>query len=317
MMARELASTANGIQTVPVPTFFGARTGVLQDLKSEFVALAGLYCDHFGGRPPAARFAARQIRYCSGDSRSSIKFNSRRDVLVDIGDLKVFPLDPVQTEGAVSRQCAKVIGTGARLLILGGDYSLSPAMLGGAMRGQPYASYGFLRLSSSMDLQSIDCERTRLPGRRVTTSRIATMLPRGLKDVALLGARGLVTTEERDRSASMLLVTAGQLHSDDTSRIVDRLLGWASRFSAIFLSVDADVLAGAASEKTTLPASTGLAAEMIVGILREMHDVSVPIAHMAGHRPDFDLTGRPATETVATVGLEVIEVMLPGHKPCR
>jgi len=115
----------------------------------------------------------------------------------------------------------------------------------------------------------------------------------------------------------MLLVTAGQLHSDDTSRIVDRLLGWASRFSAIFLSVDADVLAGAASEKTTLPASTGLAAEMIVGILREMHDVSVPIAHVAGHRPDFDLTGRSATETVATVGLEVIGVMLPVHKPCR
>ena len=168
-----------------------------------------------------------------------------------------------------------------------------------------------------MDLQSIDSERTNLPERRATTSRIATMLPRGLHDVALLGVRGLVTTEESHRAANTLLVTADQLHADDKPRIIDRLVCWAHRFSAIFLSVDADVLAGAALEQATLPASPGLPVEAVVSILRSMHGVSIPIAHLAGHRPDFDLTGRAATETVAAVGLELIGAMLPGYGPCR
>ena len=317
MTARAMPAPLEGMRTIPVPTFFGARTGALQDLTSDLVAMTGLYCDHFGGRPPAARFAARQIRYCCTEPGFSIGRNVHEARLVDIGDLKVFPLDPVRTEEVVSEQCAEIIDTGARLLILGGDYGLAPALLGGALRAQPEASYGLLRLSSNMDLQSIDSERTNVPERGATTSRIAAMLPRGLHDVALLGVRGVVTTEESHRAANTLLVTADQLHVDDKSRIIDRLVCWAHRFSAIFLSVDADVLAGAALEQATLPASPGLPVEAVVSILRSMQDVSIPIAHLAGHRPDFDLTGRTATETMAAVGFELIGAMLPGYGPCR
>ena len=317
MTARAVPAPLDGLRTIPVATFFGARTGTLQDLTSNLVALTGLYCDHFGGRPPAARFAARQIRYCSTGSNFSVGRNLHKGFLVDIGDLKVFPLDPVRTEEVISEQCARIIDTGARLLILGGDYSLAPALLGGALRAQPGASYGLLRLSSNMDLQSFDGEQTNLPERRVTTSRIASMLPHGLHDVALLGVRGLVTTEDSSRAANTLLVTADQLYADDRSRIIDRLLCWAHRFSAIFLSVDADVLAGAAMEQATLPANPGLPAEAVVSILRSMHGVSIPIAHLAGHRPDFDLAGRTATETVAAVGHELIMAMSPGCGPCR
>ncbi|MDE0419005.1 MAG: arginase family protein [bacterium] len=305
------------MRTIPVATFFGARTGTLQDLTSNHVAMTGLHCDHFGGRPPAARFAARQIRYCGTELHSSVGRNLRREHLVDIDDLKVFPLEPVRTEDVISEQCARVIDTGARLLILGGDYSLAPALLGGALRAQPGASYGLLRLSSNMDLQSFDGERTNLPERRITTSRIASMLAGGVHDVALLGVRGLVTTEESNCAAGTLLVTAGQLRGDGRSRIIDRLLCWANGFSAIFLSIDADVLAGAAVEQATLPESPGLPAETVVCVLRSLHNLAIPIAHLAGHRPDFDLTGRSATEAVAAIGLELIEAMLPGHGPCR
>ena len=317
MTAREMPVASGDIRTISVPTLFGARTGALQDLTSDVVALTGLYCDHFGGRAPAARYGARQIRYSSTESSLPAPRKPLERFLVDIGDLKVFPLDPVRTKEVVGEQCTRIVETGARLLVLGGDYSLAPAILGGALRARPQASYGLLRLSCDMDLRPLDNERTSSLGRRFTTSRIATMLPRGLGDVALVGVRGLVTAEESDRAAGTLLVTAVQLHGKDTSRILDRLLCWASQFSAIFLSVDADVLAGAASEKTTLPGSAGLRAETIVRILQSMRDVSIPIAHLAGHRPDFDLTGRTATETITAVGLELIEAMLSGYKPCR
>ncbi len=317
MTARTVPTPVDGMRTIPVASLFWARTGTLQDLSPDLVALTGLYCDHFGGRPPAARFAARQVRYCSTESNFSDGCNLHKELLIDIGDLKVFPLDPLRTEEVISEQCEEIIDTGARLLILGGDYSLAPSLLRGALRAQPGASYGLLRLSSNMDLQSFDSERADLPARRVTTSRIASMLPRGLDDVALLGVRGLVTTEESRRAASALLVTRDQFHEDDKSRIIDRLLCWAHRFSAVFLSVDADVLAGVAMERAALPASPGLPVEAVADILRSMHNVSIPIAHLAGHRPDFDLTGRTATETVAAVGHEMIETMISGCGPCR
>ena len=49
-------------QLVPVSTLLGAPTGDLEDLSDGKVALAGLYCDHFGDAEPGARLAARQIR---------------------------------------------------------------------------------------------------------------------------------------------------------------------------------------------------------------------------------------------------------------
>ena len=317
MTARETLATSDVIGTIPVPTFFGAGTGAVQELAPGLVALAGLYCDHFGDRPPAARYAAKQIRYYSAESNLAIGRHSHKESLVDVGDLKVFPLDPVRTEEAVAEQCAEILETGARLLILGGDYSLAPALLGGALRGLPGVSFGLLRLSSNMDLQPADGERTSLPGRRVTTSRIATMLRLGLRDVALLGVRGLVTTEENSRAVNTLLITAGQLQADDTLELLNRLSCWASHFSAVFVSFDVDVLTGAASERATPPARPGIPMEGIVRLLRSLHGVSIPIAHLAGHRPDFDVTGRTATQTVAAVGRELVEAMLRERAPCR
>ena len=317
MTACERPEPAYDTSTTPVPTFFGARTGTVQDLAPGMVALAGLYCDYFGGVPPAARYAARQLRYWSAGSNSPLEYGSDKKVPVDIGDLKIFPLDPARTEQAIELQCADIVETGARLLVLGGDYSLSPALLAGALKARPEVSYGLLRLSGNMDLLPLDGRETDMPARRISTSRIARMLPRGLRGVALVGVRGLVTAEENNRAADTLLITAGQLHSDDASGPLDRLLHWARRFPAIFLSVDADVLAGAASENAALPASPGIPAETAIRILRSLHGVPVPIAHLAGHRPDFDLTGRTATETVAAIGFEAVQAMLSGDAPCR
>ena len=317
MTTRDKSVTPDVIETIPVPTFFGAETGSVQDLAPGLVALAGLYCDHFGERPPAARYAARQIRYWSAESSLAIGRHSHEAFLVDVGDLKVFPLEPGRTEEAVAEQCAEILETGARLLILGGDYSLAPALLGGAARGLPGVSFGLLRLSSTMDLQPSNGERTSSPGRRATTSRMATMLRQGLRDVALMGVRGLVTAEESSRAVDTLLVTASQLQTDDVRELLNRLSSWASRFSAVFVSFDFDVLAGAASEWSTPPARPGIPIEEVVRILRSLHGVSIPIAHLAGHRPDFDVTGRTATQTVAVVGRELVDAMLGGRAPCR
>ena len=60
------------VQLMPVSTLLGAPAGDLEDLTAGTVALAGLYCDHFGGAEPGARLAARQIRYgCSHFARAA------------------------------------------------------------------------------------------------------------------------------------------------------------------------------------------------------------------------------------------------------
>ena len=46
------------------------KSGDIEDLSASKVAIAGLYCDHYGEAAPGARFAARQVRRCLNVSRA-------------------------------------------------------------------------------------------------------------------------------------------------------------------------------------------------------------------------------------------------------
>lgn len=110
-----------------IPSLLGTPVGDLEDLTSGQVALAGYFCDNLCRPAPGQRYLARQLRYASrpGDAPANV---------LDLGDVNVFPLEPEKHFAAVASQCMSVLGSGARLVLVGGDKSGAKALVTAAQQ---------------------------------------------------------------------------------------------------------------------------------------------------------------------------------------
>lgn len=104
------------IQFDTIPSFLGAPVGDLEDLVPGQVAMAGYFCDNLDRPAAEQRYLARQLRYASRPANASSN-------AIDLGDVNVFPLEPDKHFAAVTSQCAAVLKTGARMVLIGGDCS--------------------------------------------------------------------------------------------------------------------------------------------------------------------------------------------------
>jgi hypothetical protein len=124
-------------------TLLGAPVGDLEDLAPGDVGLVGLFMDHGDERGFGARFAARQIRYASRPAYSmappATAPTVARGRLFDLGDLNVFPLEPIRHREALERQFFALLGTGARFIVVGGSMRLE-AIMATAARHRPHAA---------------------------------------------------------------------------------------------------------------------------------------------------------------------------------
>ena len=107
---------APAIQFDAIPSFLGAPVVDLEDLVPGQVAMAGYFCDNLDRPAAEQRYLARQLRYVSQPSNATAN-------AVDLGDVNVFPLEPDKHYSAVIAQCAGVLKTGARMVLVGGDSS--------------------------------------------------------------------------------------------------------------------------------------------------------------------------------------------------
>ena len=99
-----------------IPSFLGVPVGDLEDLSPEKVAIAGYFCDNLDRPAAEQRYLARQIRYASRPDMVTAN-------AIDLGDVNVFPLERDKHFSAVVAQCAAVLETGARMVLVGGDSS--------------------------------------------------------------------------------------------------------------------------------------------------------------------------------------------------
>lgn len=104
------------IQFDAIPSFLGAPVADLEVLAPEHVAIAGYFCDNLDRPAAGQRYLARQLRYAS-------KSDTAPANAIDLGDVNVFPLEPDKHRCAVISQCASVLETGARMVLVGGDSS--------------------------------------------------------------------------------------------------------------------------------------------------------------------------------------------------
>lgn len=297
----------------PAATFFGAPTGDIEDLGDGTVAIAGVYCDHFSTGAPGGRYAARQIRYTSAPATQAAP--SSIDGVIDIGDFNVFPLEPARTESVLTEQCEKVIASGACLLSLGGDYSVSPALLEGISAAHG-GSIGLIRISSRVDLSQQAATENNAPTRLATTGRMASIVTGGLSNIAILGTRGPSSIEEVRRASASKVIPAARL-AQDISGSVSELHDWMSLAETFYLSVDADVLAARYGATALRGTSGGLTKDQLLAVLAVLEGMPFVAAELTGHLPKLDVAGRATTFAFAEIAFKLVELLRAGNSSCR
>lgn len=286
----------------PVGSFFNAPVGDLDDLQPGTIAMAGIYCDHFAGGTPGGRFAARQIRYACARPNTSFVTEG----LIDLGDLNVFPLDAERNAAILTEQCTRILATGARLLTLGGDYSVSPALFAGLCAASPGQTVGLVRISRHLDLGDVIDDAAR---RNTATTRIAAQIPDGLQNVALLGAEGLHAAEEHEWATEAAFAPLAKLVNESDASRAKRRAQLTKRCDALFLSVDADVLPTRLSRTAHQSRGHGLSVERLLSLLESFHGLPIRVAELTGHLPDLDLPGQISSAAHAAVGYALAETL--------
>ncbi len=289
----------------PAATFFGAPVADIEELMPDSIAAVGVYCDHFSAGQPGGRFGARQYRYASAISGLPVT-----QTLFDLGDFNVFPLEPGRTFNTLSDQSQRIAATGAKLFAIGGDYSVSPAIVRGAAREVGSESLAAVRISRQFDLLPKAASHSDAPWRCSATSELSEILSDGLSAIALLGARGAVAAEEKERASTAIVVSAQQLISapGEAARKARRELERvANRY---YLSVDVDVLAPRYGAKALPGTNGGLSVAQLLAVLAELEGMHFVGAELTGHVPDLDVPGRAMTSQIVNVAAKMLECLV-------
>lgn len=296
-------------QLIPISTLLGAPAGDLEDLTAGTVALAGLYCDHFGGAEPGARLAARQIRYgCSHFARTAWEGCARvGSNIIDIGDLNVFPLEPPKNFSALTDQTVRIAASGARLLAIGGDYSLTPALIAG-LKSAGQSPSCVVRISQRLDLASADPQGD-APGRDSSSRVISECLDGGLSSMLFWGCAGRHALAEHELANSTTCVAGRSIEADpehDLALVREKVL---AHSGSVFLSLDTDVLERRHLNSWPRRPTGEVTLLHLIEFLRALHGAEIVGGHLSGFIPRIATTQWDATEGVVAIAREMAGLM--------
>lgn len=305
-------STPGAARLRPASTLFGAAVADVEDLRPGVVAAIGVYCDHFCNGHPGGRFAARQLRYTS-----SVAAGYMPQSVVDLGDFNVFPLEPKKTLEALSARSQRIVAAGAKPFAIGGDYSVSPAIVKGMVNELGADRLALIRISRRLDLLPLAANHVFEPQRGSATNELAGLLGGGLPAVALLGGRGVVTAQEWQCASTAIVVPMRDLLSApaQVARTVQPALERiADRF---YLSVDVDALAPRYGSVALPTTQGGLSLAQLLGIVEQFDGMTLVGAELTGHVPDLDVAGRAMTSHVACLANKMLECLVGETTSCR
>jgi agmatinase len=306
----------------PVPSFFGAAIGDIEDLSEGQVAVTGIYCDHFCDGEPGARFAARQLRYASWPALAHEPNPHPSEMTIDVGDLNVFPTEPAKTLSILKEQSQRIHQTGAKLLALGGDYSVTPALVLGQLQamqdGQDDGQYSrlqIIRISRRLDAATIpDPHKT--PLARACATRQLGEYCGGASSITLLGVSDVTALEEYDYFSDAPVRSARQLTVEPDKLVDDIVAGLPHPNVTFYLSVDIDVLASPLIRTNSPYLGTGLTPEQLITLIAALGKLPITGADVTGFIPDLDVSGSSASATVARISRCVLEAMSGEDSRC-
>ncbi|NYI46329.1 agmatinase [Nocardioides aromaticivorans] len=301
-----------------VPRFAGpatfARLPRIDEVPAADIVVAGVPFDSGVSYRPGARFGPAHVRessrllrpYHPGLGVSPFEVAQ----VADAGDIVANPFRIDEAVESVQAGAAALTADGARLVVVGGDHTISlPLLRAAAERHGPVALVHFDAHLDTWDTY-FGAEYTHgTPFRRAVeegildTEALSHVGTRG----PLYGPRDL----EDDRRLGFGIVTAADVYRLRVDEVVDRLRARVGD-RPVYLSIDIDVLDPAHAPGTGTPEAGGLTSRELLEILRGFADLDVVGGDVVEVAPAYDhaeMTGVAA----AHVAYDLVSLLAMGH----
>ena len=299
-----------------IPRYAGistfARLPERRDVDGFDIAVVGVPFDSGVSYRPGARFGPAHIR---ASSRLLRPYNPALDVspfaaqqVVDAGDLAVNPFDIHAALGEIEAGANELTEAGGRLLVLGGDHTVTLALLRVmARRHGPVAVLHFDAHLDTWDTYFGEPYTHGTPFRRASEE--------GLLDrehCLHIGIRGpLYNTRDLPETADLGFDTVHcvELETLGIAGTVERMRARLGD-RPVYVSVDIDVLDPSHAPGTGTPEAGGMTSRELLGVLRGLAGLRIVGADIVEVSPAYDhaeITGIAA----AHVGYELLSVMAP------
>ncbi|WP_442811911.1 agmatinase [Streptomyces sp. NBC_01803] len=299
-----------------VPRFVGpatfARLPRVDEVTRADVAVVGVPFDTGVSYRPGARFGPAHVREAS---RLLRPYNPAVDIspfaamqVADAGDIACNPFDIEEAVGTIERGARDLIGTGTRLLTIGGDHTIAlPLLRAVAGRHGPVAVVHFDAHLDTWDTYFGTAYTHGTPFRRAWEE--------GLIDGEAsmhVGLRGPLYSPQDlvdDRGFGFAAVSCPEIEADGITGVIERVRARVGD-RPVYVSVDIDVLDPAHAPGTGTPEAGGLTSRELLTVLRVFGELNLVSADVVEVSPAYDhaqLTGIAA----AHVGYELLSAMAP------
>ena len=297
-----------------VPRFAGpatfARLPRLEDVGSCDVAVVGVPFDAGVTYRPGARFGPAAIREAS---RLLRPYHPGLEVepfatqqVADAGDITANPFDILEAVAAIEAGADHLLGTGARLVTLGGDHTIALPLLRSVVRR--HGPVALLHFDAHLDTWD-----TYFGARYTHGTPFRRAHEEGLLDIEALshvGTRGPLYGPGDlidDARMGFGIVTSMDVMHQGVAEVV---AGLKERIGArpLYISVDIDVLDPAHAPGTGTPEAGGMTSRELLAILRGLAACQLVGADVVEVSPPYD-HAEMTTVAASHVAYELVSMM--------
>lgn len=275
-----------------------------RDLEGVQGAIMGAPLDTTVSYRPGARFGPRGIRDLSifvlTELANLRHYQGRR--LIDWGDTWFAPGDVAHAHFQIEQDASKILDSGAFLLTLGGDHSITlPLLRAHAKKHGPLA---LLQFDSHTDLYDVWPQVYH-----------GSMMARALDEGLLLPHNSLQLGIRTDLPANasdevqLPVMTADEVEDLGPARVADAIRSHVGNHP-MYLSFDIDFLDPAYAPGTGTPVIGGATTQQARRILRALKGLNVVGGDVVELCPPYDPPGHPTALAAASMAFYILELLL-------
>ena len=254
------------------------------------LVVLGVPFDSTSSYRAGSRFAPQRIREAS-QNIETFSLRARVDLedvcYFDAGDIATLP-DPAETLRRVERVVSELARGGRRVLILGGEHTITL----GAVRGllAAHRDIAVLVLDAHLDM------RDEYPGgQRLSHATVVRRLVElvGGERVVVLGARALSREElEAAEELGLRYLTPSELSASGARELAEALT---ERSARLYLSIDLDVVDPAYAPAVQNPEVEGVCPSVVLDVIYEVSRAADIVGmDIVEYAPPYDASGATA-----------------------
>ena len=271
-----------------IPSFM--RLPVSRELKGVDVAILGVPFDSGTSYRSGTRFGPRKIREASlllwGHNTTLNVTPLKKLNVIDYGDVSVIPPSIEHTMTAITDAASEIIGTGTKLITLGGDHSITLPLL--RAHAKKHGPVSLVHIDAHLD--TWESEFDAVPYSHGTPFRHA--LQEGLirpGEYVQIGIRGPVSGEDDYAEAAALGARTITIH-EVIQKGVDEILKevHARLKGPVYVTVDIDSADPAFAPGTGTPEVGGLTSYQLLQLVRGLHGLDLVGFDLVEVSPPFD-----------------------------